>query len=235
MYTILFICLFVCLFIYLVFLGPHPKYTEVPRLGVELEIQLLAYTRATATQDLSHVCDWHHILWQRRILNPMSKARDRTSILRNPGQVCQLLSHNRKSHECDFKVVYTESSSHLQSQVCFRLPTIKTFKKPEIQLPLRSIQFIPLHSLYNLNSPTMLPLSNQSCMQCCSTEQSHVFLHNFYDYSVSVNTISCKFGWKMKSFKKSRLFFHFSFPQFIFIFHFPKREGGKKEQPMNIF
>lgn len=123
-------------------------------------------------------------------------------------------------------MVYTESSSHLQSQVCFRLPTIKTFKKPEIQLPLRSIQFIPLHSLYNLNSPTMLPLSNQSRMQCCSTEQSHVFLHNFYDYSVSVNTISCKFSWKMKSFKKSRLFFHFSFPQFIFIFHFPKREGG---------
>ena len=27
---------------------------EVPKLGVELELQLLAYTTATATQDLSH-------------------------------------------------------------------------------------------------------------------------------------------------------------------------------------
>ena len=30
---------------------------EVPRLGVESELQLLACTTATATQDLSHVCD----------------------------------------------------------------------------------------------------------------------------------------------------------------------------------
>ena len=33
---------------------------EVPRLGVELELQLLAYTTATATPDLSQVCDLHH-------------------------------------------------------------------------------------------------------------------------------------------------------------------------------
>ena len=31
---------------------------EVPRLGVELELQLPAYTTATATRDLSHVCDY---------------------------------------------------------------------------------------------------------------------------------------------------------------------------------
>ena len=31
-----------------VFLGPHLWYMEVPRLGVELELQLLAYTTATA-------------------------------------------------------------------------------------------------------------------------------------------------------------------------------------------
>ena len=34
---------FVCLF---VFLGPHPWHMEVPRLGVELELQLPAYTTA---------------------------------------------------------------------------------------------------------------------------------------------------------------------------------------------
>lgn len=30
------------------------------RKGVELELQLLVYTSATATQDLSPVCDLHH-------------------------------------------------------------------------------------------------------------------------------------------------------------------------------
>ena len=35
---------------------------EVPGLGVESELQLLAYTKATATAiaDPSHVCDLHH-------------------------------------------------------------------------------------------------------------------------------------------------------------------------------
>ena len=47
---------------------------EVPRLGVESELQRPAYTTATATQDLSHVCDLHHSSWQRRILNPLNKA-----------------------------------------------------------------------------------------------------------------------------------------------------------------
>ena len=33
------------------FLGLHPQHMEFPRLGVEWELQLLAYTTATATQD----------------------------------------------------------------------------------------------------------------------------------------------------------------------------------------
>ena len=42
------------------FLGPHLWHTEVPRLGVESELQLLAYTIATAMQDPSHICELHH-------------------------------------------------------------------------------------------------------------------------------------------------------------------------------
>ena len=49
---------------------------EVPRLGVELELQLLAYATATAMPDLSRICDLHHSLQQRWILNPLSEARD---------------------------------------------------------------------------------------------------------------------------------------------------------------
>ena len=42
------------------FLGPHPRHMEVLRLGVELELQLPAYTTATATRDPSCVWDLHH-------------------------------------------------------------------------------------------------------------------------------------------------------------------------------
>ena len=54
---------------------------EIPRLGVESELQLLAYATATATWDLSHVCDLCHSSKQHQILNPLSKARDQTCIL----------------------------------------------------------------------------------------------------------------------------------------------------------
>ena len=57
------------------FLGPHPRPMEVPRLGVESELQLLVYTTATAMPDLS--CLWDlHCSFRHRILNPLSEARD---------------------------------------------------------------------------------------------------------------------------------------------------------------
>ena len=57
-------------------LGLHLQHMELPRLGVKLELQLLAYTTATETQDLSCICNLHHSLRQRWILNPVSEARD---------------------------------------------------------------------------------------------------------------------------------------------------------------
>ena len=67
------IYLFIYLFIYL---GMYLKHMEVPRLGVQLELQLQAYTTATAMWDLSLFCDLHHSSQQRQILNPLSEARD---------------------------------------------------------------------------------------------------------------------------------------------------------------
>ena len=58
------------------FLGPLPLHMEAPRLGVKLELQLLAYSTATAMWDLSHICDLHCSLQQCRIPNPQSEARD---------------------------------------------------------------------------------------------------------------------------------------------------------------
>ena len=45
---------------FLVFLGLHPQHKQVPRLGVELDLQLPAYTTAAAMQYPSRVCDIHH-------------------------------------------------------------------------------------------------------------------------------------------------------------------------------
>ena len=70
---------------------------EVPRLGVELELQLLAYTTATATGDLSCIRDLHHSSWHYQILNPLNKARDQTYILLDTRQVLNPLSHNGNS------------------------------------------------------------------------------------------------------------------------------------------
>ena len=60
---------------------------EVPRLGVQLELLLLAYARATATPDLSLICNLHHSSRQRRIRNPLSEARDQTRNLMDPSWI----------------------------------------------------------------------------------------------------------------------------------------------------
>ena len=64
------------IFFSFVFLGLHLWRMEVPRLGAELELQLLAYATATAMWDPSCVFDLHHSSQQCRILNPLNKARD---------------------------------------------------------------------------------------------------------------------------------------------------------------
>ena len=74
-------------FFLLFFLGVYPRHMEVPRSGVELELQLPAYARATATPDPSHVCDLHHSSWQCWILNPLSETRNRTCVLMDTSQL----------------------------------------------------------------------------------------------------------------------------------------------------
>ena len=49
---------------------------EVPRLGVESELQLPAYPTATATPDSKCICNLHRSLQQRWIPNLLSEARD---------------------------------------------------------------------------------------------------------------------------------------------------------------
>ena len=83
------------LFFFFCFLGSHLQHMEVPRLAVKSELQLLTYGTATERPDLSCICDLHHSSHQHWILNPLSKARDRTHLLMNTSRVHNLLSHNR--------------------------------------------------------------------------------------------------------------------------------------------
>ena len=70
------------------FVGLHPRHMEVPRLGVRLELRLLAYATATALWDLRCLCDLHHSSQQCRIPDSLSKARDGTRLLTDTSRVC---------------------------------------------------------------------------------------------------------------------------------------------------
>ena len=63
------------------FLWPHPQHMEVPRLVTESELQLAAYSTATATPNPSRIYDLYHSSRQCQILNPLGEARDQTCIL----------------------------------------------------------------------------------------------------------------------------------------------------------
>ena len=58
------------------FLGPHLQHMKIPRLGVELEIQLPAYAIAIAMWNPSCFCNIHHSSKKCWILNLLSEARD---------------------------------------------------------------------------------------------------------------------------------------------------------------
>ena len=75
---------------------------EVPRLGIESELQLQAYTIATATLDPSCVCDLCCSLQQHWILNPLREARDRNHILLETSWILYLLTHDGNSQEINF-------------------------------------------------------------------------------------------------------------------------------------
>ena len=79
------------------FLGPHLRHMEVHRLGVESELQLPAYTTATATRDPSNVCDLYHSSQQRQKFSSLSEARDPTHIFMDTSWVLNPLSHKRNS------------------------------------------------------------------------------------------------------------------------------------------
>ena len=98
---------------------------EIPRLGVKLELQLLAYATTIATPDASHVCDLHHSSWQCWILKPVSRARarDQNHVPMAYYLDSLLLSHKRNSPNQDFEYGFTSSEPNYMKQ------SDKDFKK----------------------------------------------------------------------------------------------------------
>ena len=79
--------LFLFFFFFFFFLGPHLGHMEVPRLGVQSGLHLLAFNTAKAMPDPSRMCNLHHSSWQHQIPNPLNKARDRIRILMDTRQI----------------------------------------------------------------------------------------------------------------------------------------------------
>ena len=67
--TLMVISLFFSFFLFFFFSGPHPWHMEIPRLGIESELQLLVHTTATAMQDPSLVCGLHQLAATHWIFN----------------------------------------------------------------------------------------------------------------------------------------------------------------------
>ena len=61
---------------------------EIPWIWVESELQLPAYTTATAMTDPSHICDLHQAHGNAGSFNPLSEARDWTRILMETSRIC---------------------------------------------------------------------------------------------------------------------------------------------------
>ena len=106
-----FVCLsFLCLFCF-VFLGLHLQHMQVPKLGVESELKLPAYTTATAPWDPGCVCSLCHSSRQCQILKPLSEARDGTHILVDTRGVPNPLNRNGNSCillERNYRFIYLD-------------------------------------------------------------------------------------------------------------------------------
>ena len=99
------------MFFFFPFSGLHLYQMEIPRPGVESQLQMPAYTTAVAMQDWRLAFNRRHSSQQHQILNPLSKARNQIHILLGISGVHNPLSQNGNSQN---SVIY---ASHLRGHL----------------------------------------------------------------------------------------------------------------------
>ena len=147
---------------------------EVPRLWVKSELQLPAYTTATARSDLSHICDLHHSSWQRQILNPLSEARDPTLNLTVPSRVSHSapVSFYVKFLHCifhkhkDVKQSFTDKHHSKCSRHCD--PEALTWEQIGCHLVKRSCKTALLKSAHSKSDFVYSYMNYTTCADSCS-------------------------------------------------------------------
>ena len=101
----LFIYLFILFFwsfFFCLFWGRTWVYGGYQATGI-IRATAAGHSQAAARGDPSRVWDLHHSSQQRRILSPLSEARDQTRNLMVPSCICEPLSHDRNSYIYLFK------------------------------------------------------------------------------------------------------------------------------------
>ena len=133
------------------------------RLGVQSELQPVAYATATAMPDPSRVCNLHHSSRQCQILDPLSKARDRTCILMGASRV--LLRHNKNSLSSFLKMnsLYTVAWRDLKRTCWAKEAEHKNyilvwFYLYEKQKPTKLIPLIEIKMLVAMRNLHLLPV-----------------------------------------------------------------------------
>ena len=106
--------------VFFFFFRAYLGHMEVPRLGVQSELLLPAYTTATTTPDPSCACDLHHNSRQCWIPNPLSKARDQTCNPTAPSRIRFRCAMDRNS----LNVFYLFKEAALLSVALFSLLSI---------------------------------------------------------------------------------------------------------------
>ena len=92
---ILFFLILLYVELFLLFLsGPYLWHMEILRLGVEIALQLPAYTTTRAMWDLSCTCNLHHSLWHTRTLTHWVRPGIKPVSSQIAGRVLNPMSHN---------------------------------------------------------------------------------------------------------------------------------------------